>query len=551
MRATPGPLIEARGPARPGRANTIATRLAAVTTIVLIIAWANVVNLLFTRALDRRREIALRVALGMSRLRLVRILTIESLGFALVAGAAALLLAREGGSLLRDLLFPGIDWTHAVVGWRVAGFAGLVAFISGLVAGVVPGWQATRPAFADALRTASAGGRVRSRLASSLVVVQAGLSMTLLVGAALFVRSLQKVQSLDIGLDTDRLLFASAEFGEGDSPPAPIVLAAYQDIAARLRTRPDVEVVARASWEPMMGFGANRFFTDTDSAESFQSRWPSYSAVTPEFFEATGLRMVRGPGFAAGAAEYARSVVVNEAMAAQVWPGREALGQCLRIRERTSPCHVVTGVVENANQSYLIEPAPAPQYYLPLGSPAFSSAGVLVVRADPRRHAGIAADLRRELAQALPAALPVTRRMLDNLEPEYRPWRVGASLFTAVGGLALLVALMGIYSSVSFGVGRRTHEFAVRSALGARLGTIVRQVVSEELRPVALGVVLGAAAALAASPLIASMLFGVSATNPSILGAVAVALLAAGAGAALIPARRASLVDPMVVLKAD
>lgn len=549
MRAAPGPLLEARGPARPGHQTTIATRLAAVTAIVLLIAWANVVNLLLTRALDRRREIALRVALGISRARLIRILVIEALGFAGAAAGAAVFVAWAGGSVLRDLLLPGIEWTFPAFGWRVGAFAGAVALVSGLAAGIVPGWQASRPGLTDALRNATAGGRQRSRLAAGLVVAQAGLSMILLVGAALFVQSLANVRAVDLGLDPDRLLFASVDFAEGEAPPAANLTAVYRDVMARLRSRPDVEAVARAAWEPMMGFRFLRFFTDTDSSESFQAQFPAASGVTPEFFAAAGLTLRRGAGFTAG--EPRAEVVVNEAMAVLVWPGREALGQCLRITLRTNPCHIVTGVVENANQNYVIESRPEPQFYLPLGVPPFATAGVLTVRAAPERLPGIAADLRRDLAAAFPAGLPVTRRMTDNLEPEYRPWRLGASLFAAMSGLALLVALLGIYSSVSFAVSRRTHEFAVRSALGARIADVLRQVVTEGVRPVALGIGLGTLVALALGRLVASMLFGVTATEPWIFAATAIALLGAGALAALLPARRAARVDAMTVLKAD
>ena len=295
------------------------------------------------------------------------------------------------------------------------------------------------------------------------------------------------------------------------------------------------------------GYGPKEISSSDDSA-------PFIVSVSPGYFEAVGLRLLSGTIFRGEDTDASPAeVVVNEALAKLIWQTRDPVGRCLRIAKRDAPCYTVMGVVENSRWGYVIEPVPRPQVYVPLGNvPRGIAAGsVLIVRTAPRAARRVAADLRAALAERFPAADVRTPRMIENLEPEYRPWRLGATLFTGLGLLALLVAVIGIYSTVSYGVSQRTHEFGVRAALGAQLSDVVRLVVSEGLRTVALGVVLGIGIALAAGRLIAAMLYGVSPGSPGVLLVVSVGLLAAGAGAAILPAWRAGRVDPMTALRAD
>jgi putative ABC transport system permease protein len=555
MNVYAGSIIEARGPARQTPEQQISVRLGGVSVIVLLIACANVINLLLARAVQRRRENAVRLALGISRWRMMRLVTAETLLLAALAGAGALLAASWGGSVLRSLLLPGIEWLEPVLDLRVALFTMAVALAAGVVAGVVPAVQSGRTDLTHSLKAGSREGvRQRSRLRSGLVVVQAALSVVLLIGALLFVRSLRNVQDLDIGYDASRLFFGSVEFAVGEAPPGPILAATLRDVAQRLEQRPGVDAVARASLEPMRGFSFVNFYTGADSLMSFAPAMPTMTAVSPSFFRTVGLGIVRGRGFqGADEAGGAPEVVVNEAMARLVWPGAEPLGQCMHFNERTAPCYRVVGVVANARRDRVIEDAPAPQYYLPLGStPAANLHGTtLMVRAMPRAAAAAATELRTELRRAFPAGLASTTAMLEHLEPQYRPWRLGATLFSAFGLLALLVALIGIYTTVSYGVTQRTHEFGVRMALGARVADVVRLVVGEGLRTVALGVVLGIALALAAGRLIAALLYGVEPGDAGILASVGAGLLAVAALAALVPAWRAGRTDPLATLRTE
>jgi ABC-type antimicrobial peptide transport system permease subunit len=246
-------------------------------------------------------------------------------------------------------------------------------------------------------------------------------------------------------------------------------------------------------------------------------------------------------------------LVVNEAMAKLVWPGRDPLGQCVRLKKRDGPCYTVVGVVETARLSSVIETEETAQFYVPLGSqPTPNQFGEqLIVRAKADFALTVATELRDLLKRTFPAAEPIITPMTTNLEPEYRPWRLGATLFTGLGILALIVAMLGIYSTVSYGVTQRTHEFGVRIALGARVTDVLRQVVGEGIRTVAVGVGLGVALAIATGKLIEVLLYGVAPRDPGVLGLVSVSLLVVAILAALVPAWRASRADPIMALRAD
>ncbi|HEV8197873.1 MAG TPA: ADOP family duplicated permease [Gemmatimonadales bacterium] len=551
MTVRTGGIIEARGPGEPGQDLLITTRLAGVAAIVLLIALANVINLMLSRAVERGREIALRLALGLSRGRLIWILTLETLLVALMAGAASMAVGWVGGGLLRKLILPDIEWVGSALGWRVALFTIGVAIACGAIAGILPAIQASRPVLNDALKAGrQAGGRHRSRLRDSLVVLQAALSMTLLVGAALFVKSLKNVEALDIGFDAPRLVFGELEFEQGTRPDAATADPVLRGVAARLRGRPGIAAVARASVTPMRAFRVENFFAGSDSTASLRPT-PFVVDVSPEYFAAAGLRILKGRAFPGADGDSGPAdVVVNEAMARQVWPGKDPVGQCMYFKQRNTPCRTVVGVVETSRVFGLIEHEPGPQYYLPLG--ASERAGWnLVVRTTPGGTQAASAELRNELRAAFPKALATVTPMTTYLEPEYRPWRLGATLFTLFGLLALLVALVGIYSTVSYGVSQRTHEFGVRMALGAVVGDVVRQVVGEGVRVVAVGVLVGVALALAQGRLVAALLYGIKPGNTGVLLIVSATLLAVAAVAAMLPAWRAARVDPATVLRAD
>jgi hypothetical protein len=349
-------------------------------------------------------------------------------------------------------------------------------------------------------------------------------------------------------------LFGNVHFATGESPPGPVIGSTMSEIAERLEGRPGVEAVARAGMQPMRGFSIMSFYSGADSLESFQTNTPIVSAVAPGFFRAAGIRVLRGSGFTGGAVGGSPAeLVVNEAAAKLLWRGADAIGECVRFETRDSPCYTVSGVVENVRMRYVIEDRPTPQLYLPLGNmptPGWSGT-TLIVRAQPNALVAATAELQAALRQAFPTAEATVTPMTQNLEPEYRPWRLGATLFTAFGVLALLVTVIGVFSTVSYDVSQRTHEFGIRVALGARMGHVLQQVIGEGLRTIAVGIVIGVSLALATGKLIATLLYGIEPSDPAVLAGVAVLLLVIAAIATLLPAWRAARADPVIALRAD
>ena len=550
-----GPIIAARGPGELSQETKIATRVAGVAVIVLLIAGGNVINLLLARAMRRRREIAIRLALGVSRFRLMRLLTAEALVLALLAGVAALLTAVWTGTLLRSLLLPNIEWSDSPFDARVLAFTMTLALVAGLVAGIIPALQNSRPELGNALKEGARDSGGRSPLRTGLVMMQAALSVVLLVGASLFVRSLGNVSAIDIGYDVDRTLAVEVQFEDGEAPAAPVRAAAMRELGQRLATRPGVEAVGQAGQSPMRGYGVQQFILDGEvKPRPFSSDvGPLFAAVDAGYFAASGLDLLRGRLFtSASTGAKVNEVVINDVTAATLFPGVDPLGRCVRFTKVENPCHVVVGVVESSNAMDLIERKKG-HFYVPFGSHAGAGwdGTALVVRVRPDAVNAVKAEAQRGLTQAFPLGYPNVLPLRETLEPEYRPWKLGATLFTAFAMLALVVALVGIYSTVAYSVRQRMHEFGVRVALGASLRDVLSQVLGEGMRVVGAGVAVGIVLALAAGKLVRSLLFGVETTDLSAMLLAGCTLLVVAALAALAPAWRAARVDPVTALRSD
>jgi putative ABC transport system permease protein len=551
--ARTGSIIAARGPGMKQQEVQIALRLGGVALIVLIIACANVVNLLLARAVRRRREIAMRLALGISRARLTRLVLSESVLLAFLAGVAAIAAAQWGGLALRALLLPDVHWAHAPVDWRVLGGAVLATLAAGVVAGAIPAMQSGSTELTEVLKAGAREGYVRrSRARSALVVTQAALSVTLLVGAALFVRSLANVRALDLGFDVSRLLYAHMVFESTDAHRDSTLTPRIAELADRLRGSPGVQGVALTAMRPMWGFSTETYFPDADTIAN-RKPMGMFWAVSPGYFATTGTRLISGSDFPPDEGPgSAPAVIVNSAMAKALWPGQNPLGRCVRFAEPTGRCNTVIGVVETARWGAVIEDA-TPQFYLPLENMPFTgwNSHLLAIRADERHIPAVIGEVRVALKQAFPDGQPVIERMSDVMAPQYRPWRLGATLFTLFGILAAVVAAVGIYSTVSYSVNQRTHEFGVRVALGARLADVVRHVLTEGLRTVVIGILVGVALALVAGRLVASLLYGITPHDPAAIAIVVTVLLLVAAVAALVPALRAARVDPVTALRTE
>ncbi|HVX38743.1 MAG TPA: ABC transporter permease [Gemmatimonadaceae bacterium] len=549
-----GPVNEARGPGEREATVTVATRLAVVAAIVLIIACANVINLLLARAVLRRRELSIRVALGIARTRLIRLITAETVVLALLAGGAALVAAYWGGTLLRVLLLPDTHWGESPVSWRVVAFTLGASVAAGIVVGVVPAIRASAPSMSNFLRGGDATTRHSSRLRATLVGVQSAFALALLVMSLLFVASLRNVGRVDIGYDAQRLVFAQLRFEQPPPNAKTIRDHAYRELARELTGAPGVEGIALAGFPPMRGFSVAQAFVNGDSIMRLvadHEDFPTFSAVSATYFRTVGTRLVRGRIFTDQPG--ANEVVIDEHMARVVWHGADPIGQCMRFQKPTNPCYTVVGVVRDAHRDHVIESDERAQYYLPIDNMPIVgwSAGTVIIRAEPAMMPPVMRDVHDRLQRIVPSGEASLKRMSEYLEPDYRPFRLGATLFTAFGVLALIVTLVGIYSTVAYGVEQRTREFSVRAALGATTRDVVRLVVGQELRAVCVGLLAGAAIVIAGGRFVASLLYGIQPTDPRVMAAVAVLLLLAAIAASLGPAWRAGRADPVNALKSE
>lgn len=545
-----GSILHARGPGKINPAVQVAERASIVAVLVLVIAFANVVNLLAARAVRRRREIAVRLALGSSASRLVRLLVSESVLLALVAAVAALGAAWWGGSLLRSLLMPEVTWAEDPLHWRVLLLGVGAAILTGLGTGLVPALQSRAPDLTKALKTgAREGGARHSRLRSFLVATQAALSVMLLVGAALFIQSLKNVRALDIGYTVNRLAFVSVSEGN-DAARNAAISSRLLALEERMAGVPGVDKVAYTSVRPKWGISFTSFFAEGNSTGQLGG---FYSAVSPGYFEATGTRILKGRSFATGAlARAERAVLINTTLADSLWPRQDPLGKCLHFEKADTPCFSVIGVTQTVLVTRLKEQA-EPFIYASLDNPPEEGWGVsaVVLRMDPRHLTNALGQVRDMLRTEFPAAKVRTNTMAAAMEPEYRPWQLGVTLFTLFGVLAALVAAIGVYSSVSYAVSQRAHEFGVRVALGASAGRIIRDVVGDGVRSVAIGAAVGVLLALASGRVIAALLYGVSPSDPVAMVAAASVLLMVATAASLAPAWRAGRSDPVSALRTD
>ncbi|HET7551527.1 MAG TPA: ADOP family duplicated permease [Gemmatimonadaceae bacterium] len=535
---------------------SISRRLAGVATIIFLIACANVANLLLVRALGRRRETAVRLALGVGRRRLAAQFMGEAVFVAALGGVVAILLTWWTSRALRHVLLPSVQWGSGILTTRVIVFAIVAALAAGIAAGLVPAIQAGDPELVESLRGGAREGRMmRSRTRTTLLIVQTALSVVLLVGAGLFIRSLRQVEGIDIGYDSNRLVFAYAVPTQEDTSAARRVDAMLPMLAERLAHIPDVERVSLAAMAPMYGFSTNDvFIPGVDSlAPIGPFGLPTISVVSPEYFGAVGVSIREGRGFDSGDIAGSEPVVViNRTMARSYWPNGDALGSCIILGKRSAPCRRVVGIASDSRVLNVIED-PAPSYYVPITqAPDGYGAGVMVIRTRSGRVDAAAAAITRELRAALGTqARPRVQSMEETLASDFHTWKLGASLFSAAGLLALLVAGVGIYSTVAYMVGQRTHEIGVRMALGAASSDIARVVIGHGVSIVVAGVATGVLASLAMGSLVASLLYGVTPRDPLVLGAVVAMLLLVAVAACLVPAWRAMRVDPMETLRTE
>jgi predicted permease len=543
------PVLLQRGPERSDDTR-VAIWLGIVAFVVLLLACTNVANLLLARAVDRQGEVAVRLALGVSRGRLVRQLLLETAILAAGGALAGLALARLTQRALGTLLL-GATSTAGGVDLRTMGFALAMAVLACLLSGLGPSWFATRTDLRAMLTAAGRGIRRSSKFRTALLVTQTALSTVLLIGAGLFVRSLAAGQSTRLGYDAERLIIMTLRNRSSEQIPGG-TSAIYRDLAVRARTIPGVVAAATTMQVPFSISGSTYLAVPgIDSVERLGNF--RLNGVGDGYFETTGTRIIRGRALNANDRRGTPLVmVVSDSMARTLWPGRDALGQCVKVGGPTFPCSEVVGVAENIHQ-YDIRQESSLQYWFPESQEQGQNSGafgVLVrVDGDPARFAPA---LRTALLPSLPGALHLTVRPLGtSVLRALRPWRLGATMFAAFGALGLLIAMVGLFSALAYAVSQRRREFGVRVALGARSTGIVRMVVGQGLRYAIMGLAIGLAIALAAGGQLAPLLLGVGPRDPLVTVGVALALGVTATLAGLIPAWRASRVDPADALRSD
>jgi len=541
------PLAFERGP-NASESATVATWLAGVAAIVLLIACANVANLLIARGIRRRREIAVRVALGVSRGRLVAQLLTESVIVAVIGGALGLILARFGGGALRALLLPNVDWSLVpAFDSRVLMFTGGAALLTGIVTGLAPAIHALR---ADVNRSLKAGeregGGERARVRTTLLLSQAALSVVLLIGAALFVRSLRNVETLDLGWDSRRVLMIGLDL-RGTELEASERSALTRRVVEGIRGMPGIvsastlfSIPFRSTWSEDV------FVPGMDSAA--HQRTFVVNPVGDDYFTTIGTRVLRGR--AVGASDPAKPLVavVSESMGKLLWKGQDPIGHCFRLGADTAPCREVVGIAEDMTFGD-IRNDESLQLYLPASQERSGGSIIARVAGDPRTQAE---PLRRLIQQLLPGMGYATVRPLSSvLDPVTRQWRLGATMFTVFGFIALVLAAVGLYGVIAYDIAQRMREMGVRVALGAQARDIRRLVVWQGIRVAIAGAALGMAAAALASRYVADLLFHTSAYDPLAFAGAAITILVVALLATAIPARRAMRVDPVVALRAE
>jgi predicted permease len=530
--------------------------LMAAVALVLLVTCTNLAGLMLARATDRRREIAIRLAMGANRWRLIRQLLTESVLLACVGGVAGVLLAIWIIQLL--LAFkPPIDFPLAIdvsVDWRVLLFSLSVSLVAGAIFGLAPALQATRPGLTQALRETSAqGGAGRTRLRSVLVVAQIAISLVVLISAGLVVRTLLQLQTMNPGFEPQNALTMSFDLGlQGYDRQRGQQF--YRQLVERVHALPGVKAAAVSSYIPLsLNYNSRNIFVEGQPAERGENvPLAMNSSAGPRYFETMRTPLVHGREFTDQDQEGAELVaVVNETFVQRLLAGvnssSEAIGKRISFGSAGGPFIRIVGVAR-AGKYFNIAEDPRPFIWTPIAQD-YSTNGILTVRTEGNPEPLIAV-VRREV-QALDPNLPLfdVKTLSEHMRFALFPARIAATVLGVFGLVALLLSAIGIYGITSYTVAQRTHEIGIRLALGAQLSDVLSLVLRHGLKLTIIGAAIGLCGAYLATRAITSVLYGVSATDPLTFGAVSVLLIGVALVACYVPSRRATKVDPLVALR--
>ncbi len=528
--------------------------ISGVVGLILLLVCANVANLLLSRAAARQKEIAVRLSIGATRGRLVRQLLTESVVLALAGGALGVLVAYWGRQLLPTQV------ATAPLDWRVLLFASAVALATGILFGMAPAMRVTSTSAGEALKdTSRSVTGSRTLLNKALLVVQVAISLVLLIGAGLFLRTVDNLRRVDVGFNPDNLVLFRVNPSLNGYEPARIE-SLYEQMTQRILAVPGVRLVTLSN-PPML--------TGSVNGTSFIVQGRTYSPATrddpklregvsvnrvriaPNFFETMEIPLVRGRGFSDrdNTAAAPKVAIINEAAVRKFFPDEDPLGKRFGSTPETSGQFEVVGVVKDIMYNALREPPPATMYVPYVQSPVGGMAFVIRTATDPATLMGSVREAVRQADDNVPIVDMSTQT--DQIERRFTQERVFAKAYALFGGLALLVASIGLFGLMSYNVTRRTTEIGIRMALGAQRQTVLQMVLRESLILVAIGVVIGIAAALGSGRFVESLLFGLTPTDATTSTLAVALMVGVSALAGYLPARRAARLDPMTALRHD
>jgi len=546
------------------RGNTVLLRdlrfplqmLMATVGLILLIACANVANLLLARASTRQKEIAIRLAIGAGRGRLLRQLLTESLLLSTLGGGAGLALAASISGWVVSYTPPNNFSTLTLdnrLDWRVLGFTLAISLLTGILFGLAPALSASRPDLISALKDEAnlLGNRMRRlSLRNLLVVGQVALSVIVLVGAGLCVRSLLKLQSINAGFDAVKVLVMSTDVSLSgyDKERG---LRFYEELLERLKLLPGVEAVSLGAQVPLGGGISSLLKAEGYVPKSGEDLSSNFNIIGPDYFRTMKIPLLQGREFNASDTTTAPQVViVNETAARRFWPDQSPIGRRLILgRTPDEEIREVIGVVKDSKYRELTEDV-RPTTYVPLAQDYRANMSLHVrTIGEPE---SMLATVRSEV-QTMDANLPVynIKTLEEQRNSSLYTSRLAATLLTVFGVLALLLAAVGLYGVMAYTVNRRTREIGIRLALGAQSHNVLRQVLAEGMGMVAIGLALGLGGAIAATRLVAGFLYGVTATDPLTFAGAALLLAGVALLANYLPARRASRTNPLIALKSE
>ncbi|MGH9199955.1 MAG: ADOP family duplicated permease, partial [Vicinamibacterales bacterium] len=542
-----------------GRARTMFLVMMGAVCFVLVIACANVANLLLARSVGRAREIAVRVSLGATRWRVMRQLLIESTVLSLLGGALGLWLAIAGASVF-EAATQGSGkpyWLVFTVDYTVFGYVAAVCVLTAVLFGLAPALHVSKTNNHDVLKEGgrgAVGGRRARVMSGSLVVAELALTAVLLVGAGLMVRSFLKVYSLDIGIRTDHLLAAQLELPEAKYASPESRRTFFGLVEERLASIAGVDSVALTTGVPPFDGGEQMLEVEGQVGPNAPAQWVSTVTISPRFFDLVGAAILRGRGLRdADGAPGLETVVINDRLATRVFRGEDPVGRRLRLMRRgafAGPWRTIVGVSPSIRQGSTQEAELNAVVYVPSGQDPPVAASFLIRSELPLES--LASAVRRDV-QAVDSDQPVLSiQTIDQMLADARwPFRTFGGVFALFGVIALTLSSVGLYGVMAYSVSQRTQEIGVRMALGASRPQVMWLVLARGLRHLGVGLVLGLVGALALSSVMSRVLAQIEPADPVTFGSIALLLSLVAIVACLLPARRATRVDPLNALRAE